>query len=284
MFFVPESRIEAWIEEDLHLMDLTVDALGIEDRPGCVECFPKEDCVIAGVEEAARIFRAVGALAEEVRPSGSRLPAGTVCLRAEGTAGRLHAVYKAAQNVMEYASGIATRTAGVVRNARAASPSVEVAVTRKHFPGTKHLSVRAALAGGATVHRLGLSESILVFDQHRAFLDEAEFLSAIPRMAARFPERRIMAEAGSVEEAVRFAEAGVQVIQCERFSPDALRECVERVRRIQPGVRISAAGGIDADNAADYAAAGADVLVSSWVYFGRPQDVKMKFSAARARF
>ena len=27
MFFVPESRIEAWIEEDLHLMDLTVDAL-----------------------------------------------------------------------------------------------------------------------------------------------------------------------------------------------------------------------------------------------------------------
>ena len=265
-------------------MDLTVDALGIEDRPGCVECFPKEDCVIAGVEEAARIFRAVGALAEEVRPSGSRLPAGTVCLRAEGTAGRLHAVYKAAQNVMEYASGIATRTAGVVRNARAASPSVEVAVTRKHFPGTKHLSVRAALAGGATVHRLGLSESILVFDQHRAFMDEAEFLSAIPRMAARFPERRIMAEAGSVEEAVRFAEAGVQVIQCERFSPDALRECAERVRRIQPGVRISAAGGINADNAADYAAAGADVLVTSWVYFGRPQDVKMKFSAARARF
>ena len=64
MFFVPESRIEAWIEEDLHLMDLTVDALGIEDRPGCVECFPKEDCVIAGVEEAARIFRAVGALAK----------------------------------------------------------------------------------------------------------------------------------------------------------------------------------------------------------------------------
>ena len=89
MFFVPESRIEAWIEEDLHLMDLTVDALGIEDRPGCVECFPKEDCVIAGVEEAARIFRAVGALAEEIRPSGSRLPAGTVCLRAEGTAENL---------------------------------------------------------------------------------------------------------------------------------------------------------------------------------------------------
>ena len=185
---------------------------------------------------------------------------------------------------MEYASGIATRTAGVVRNARAASPSVEVAVTRKHFPGTKHLSVRAALAGGATVHRLGLSESILVFDQHRAFMDEAEFLSAIPKMTARFPERRIMAEAGSVEEAVRFAEAGVQVIQCERFPPDALRECVERVRRIRPEVRISAAGGIDADNAAYYAAAGADVLITSWVYFGRPQDVKMKFYAIQARF
>ena len=66
MFFVPESRIKAWIKEDLNLMDLTVDALGIEDRPGCVEYFPKEDCVIAGVEEAARVFRAVGTLAEEL--------------------------------------------------------------------------------------------------------------------------------------------------------------------------------------------------------------------------
>lgn len=278
MFWVSDSRIEAWIEEDLHLMDATVEALGIEERPGRVECFPKEDCVIAGVEEAARIFRTVGAGASVERPSGSVLTAGTVCLRAEGTAGRLHAVYKAAQNVMEYASGIATRCARLVRNAKNAAPSVEVAVTRKHFPGTKPLSVKAALAGGATAHRLGLSESILVFDQHREFMTEQEFATAIPRMAARYPEKRIMAEVDSTEEAVRFAEAGVDVVQCERFSPPELRECVGRIRHIRPGIRVSAAGGVNADNAAEYAATGVDVLVTSWVYFGKPQDVKMQFS------
>lgn len=278
MFWVSDSRIEAWIEEDLHFMDATVEALEIEERPGRVECFPKEDCVIAGVEEAARIFRTVGAGASVEYPSGSALTAGIVCLRAEGTAGQLHAVYKAAQNVMEYASGIATRCARLVRNAKNATPSVEVAVTRKHFPGTKPLSVKAALSGGATAHRLGLSESILVFDQHREFMTEQEFLTAIPRMAARYPEKRIMAEADSAEEAVRFAEAGVDVIQCERFSPAELRECVGRIRNIRPGIRVSAAGGINADNAAEYAATGVDVLVTSWVYFGKPQDVKMRFS------
>jgi molybdenum transport protein len=47
-------------------------------------------------------------------------------------------------------------------------------------------------------------------------------------------------------------------------------------------VKISAAGGIDADNAADYAATGVDVLVTSWVYFGKPEDIKMRFSTESA--
>ena len=45
-----------------------------------------------------------------------------------------------------------------------------------------------------------------------------------------------------------------------------------------PKAVIAAAGGINAANAAEYAATGVDVLVTSWVYFGKPEDIKMKFS------
>ena len=276
MFFVPDSFIDNLVGEDLHILDVTTEAMGIGDLKGSVECFPKRECVVAGIEEAVRAFERFGSRVECTAKSGDRLEAGTVFMRAFGTAGRLHAVYKTAQNIMEYSSGIATRCAELLRNARSVSPTVELFVTRKHFPGAKLLSLKAALAGGAAAHRLGLSDSILVFDQHRIFTDN--FPTLLKKMAARFPEKKIAVEAGSVEEALAFAEAGADIVQCERFSYSDLTVLAAKLRAEKPGVRILAAGGINAENSREYAATGVDALVTSWVYFGKPEDIKMKFS------
>ena len=43
---------------------------------------------------------------------------------------------------------------------------------------------------------------------------------------------------------------------------------------------ILAAGGVNGDNAAAYAATGVDVLVTTWPYFGRPADIKVVMRAA----
>lgn len=279
MFLISDAYLDNLIEEDLHIVDMTVEALGIEDVPGTIDCFPKKNCVVAGVEEAARIFARVGAEVEMCRKSGSPVEAGTIVLRVRGGAGRLHAVYKLAQNVMEYSSGIATRCAAMVASARRASKSIEVLVTRKHFPGGKKLSLKAALAGGAGIHRLGLSDSILVFDQHREFIGGSDgFAKMVPVIAERLPEKKIAVEAGSPEEAIAFALAGVDIIQCERFDLTELADCVKKIRGINPNAKVTAAGGVNAENAAQYAATGVDVLVTSWPFFGKPEDIKMKFS------
>lgn len=281
MFFISESYIEALLEEDISVFDLTTHAMQIEEKMGSIRCYPKADCVVAGVEEAKRLFMKTGAAAEITAASGSRLKGGDVCLKVHGTAGQLHAAYKAAQNVMEYCSGIATRCAKMTENARRVSPAVEIAVTRKHFPGGKRLSLKAALAGGASAHRLGLADSILVFDQHRVFTGgSAGFATLIGKMVSENPEKKIAVEANSPEEALIFARAGAGIIQCERFAPDVLEKIVTELKSINPLIKISAAGGLNADNAAEYAVTGVDVLVTSWVYFGKPQDIKMEFTAA----
>ena len=158
MFYVPDSYLENLLEEDIHLMDVTTAALGIENSPGYVECIAKRDCIAAGIGEASRVFELAGAKTAVKARDGERVGEGSALLEAYGTAGQLHAAYKVAQNIMEYASGIATRTAALVEKARSVSADVEVCVTRKHFPGTKRISLKAALAGGARVHRLGLSD------------------------------------------------------------------------------------------------------------------------------
>jgi molybdenum transport protein len=48
---------------------------------------------------------------------------------------------------------------------------------------------------------------------------------------------------------------------------------------LNPSLVINAAGGVNSANAREYAASGADVLVTSWVYFGKPFDIKMKISS-----
>jgi len=65
------------------------------------------------------------------------------------------------------------------------------------------------------------------------------------------------------------------VVQCERLTFEELTEFVAAAKQVNPSLEITAAGGVNAANAAEYAATGVDMLVTSWVYFGKPEDVKM---------
>ncbi len=278
MYFFPDAELEAILSEDIPYGDLTSRLLGLEGARGAVECFFKEEGILAGAELAERLFLKADLSVTRRAEDGSRLPAKTVFLRAVGRADRIHAVYKVAQNVMEYASGIATRTRAMVEAAQAVNPDCRVVTTRKHFPGTKRLSLLAVEAGGGLVHRTGLSESILIFDLHRVFSpDFAERLKTLRRLD---PERKVAVEVADVEEGLRAADLGADILQCDKMSPEDVGALVARAKASHPGLIVSAAGGVNAGNAADYARTGADFLVTSWPYFGRPHDVKMRMSAA----
>ena len=170
MFFVSDALLDQILTDDIPYGDATTALFGIEKIPGIVRCRPKAETTIAGVALAERLFARVGLQTTLFHEEGDTVAAGTVILEGRGPAGAIHAVYKTAQNILEYASGIATRTRQMVEEARAGNPLCRVAVTRKHFPGTKTLSLYAAMSGGAVVHRMGLSESVLVFDQHLSLI------------------------------------------------------------------------------------------------------------------
>ncbi len=277
MYYISDAHLDEILSQDIPYGDLTVELLGIEKRFGTITCWPKADTVICGASLAARLFRKVGLTVDLLVEDGAFVAAGTAFLQARGSAGGIHAVYKTAQNIMEYCSGIATRTAQLVAAVQSAKADCRVVTTRKHFPGTKMLALYAVQVGGGSIHRVGLSESVLIFDQHRAFCPD--FLQNLSRLKALDPERKIAVEAGDFNEAVLFARAGADIVQCEKFTPAVFADTVRAVKSECPRVLVSAAGGIRADNAAHYAAAGADFVVTTWPYFGKPADVKMHIEA-----
>lgn len=277
LLHIPDAVIDCFIREDAPYGDLTTHLLDIGSKHGKIIYSTREESVLCCSEEASRLLNKLGATTIRMLPSGTLIPSGSEFLEAEGTAAALHSGWKAALNLLEYASGIATRTARIVRAARSLNPDISVVTTRKSFPGTKQIVIKAIMAGGALPHRLGLSETILVFKQHMAFMGGLEeFLKTVPDLYARAKESKVIVEADSAGEAVQIARAGVDVVQLDKASPDELKVLVKELRNINPLMKISAAGGINETNIKQYAATGVDIIVLSSVYFGKPSDMSVK--------
>jgi molybdenum transport protein len=271
---LPDSAIEGFLEEDVPYGDLTTQLLGIGECPGQIIFSTREDTTLCCTEEAAMVLRKCGATVTRCLPSGTRLAPGVEFLAAVGPAGALHAGWKVALNLLEYASGIASRTRRIVDQARAVAPALSVVATRKSFPGTKKISIKAITAGGALPHRLGLSETVLVFKQHRAFLGGLEsFLGTVAGLRVRAREAKIIVEADTGAEALLVALSGADIVQLDKIGPAELADTVTALRKANPQLVISAAGGINEANAAEYAATGVDIIVLSSAYFGKPSDI-----------
>ncbi len=271
-----DAEIEQLLDHDVRFGDLTTRTLGIGDLPGSMSFKPRRDMVLCGVDEAARLLSMLGAEVVFQSKSGAYIRAGELVLEAQGSASALHAGWKVAQTVMEWASGVATAMAEIIAAARAVVPDIAVSVTRKSVPYTRKLALKAALAGGGEVHRLGLSDTVMLFPEHRGFSRAAEDLGAtISRLKRSLPERMIMVEVTS--EADALAAAMADVIQLEKFTPEAAQEVMRSIRKREDGRPvIAAAGGVNATNAAQYAKSGVDALITSAPFYAKPIDIQVR--------
>lgn len=279
------SELEQLLVDDVPHDDLTTYVLGIGARPGEMAFAACDAMVLAEAESAVALIELAGARAWLAARSGDRLEAGAAILLARGPAAALHRSWKVAQTLIETWSGVATAARAIVDAAQAVAPHIAVACTRKTAPGTKSFAVRAIRAGGATVHRLGLSETVLIFPEHRAFLGDETLAQTVARLRQATPETMLVIEVTSHAEALAAADAGFDVIQVEKFSPQKTGEVVAALKsRDLPSAKrplVAAAGGITSENAADYARAGADVLVTSAPYRGRPRDVQVRIAPSQ---
>ncbi len=275
--FFSDGLLDRLIEEDIPYSDLTTEILGIGNKKGKILFSTREPTVICCTEEAGRIFQKFGATIKYAVASGEYLPAGVDFLEADGTAKVLHAGWRISLSLLEHVSGIATRTRRIVDIATEVNPAISIETSRKSFPGGKKLAIKAVLCGGAHPHRLSLSESVLIFKHHRVFSENQKgFWSTIAEIRQRIPGKKLTLEVENESEAVTAAKAGVDIIQIDKMPASDLKEVVNKVRVVNPAAKIAAAGGINETNAAEYAAAGADILVLSSVYSGKPSDIGVR--------
>ncbi len=282
MYTLSDMELETYIKEDLPYLDLTTHLIGRGQQPGRLEIFTREELVFACGEEARRIGELLGCGVAFCAASGQKVRQGETLIKLEGSSEQLHRAWRLVQIMLEYACKIATYTKQMDDSAKAHNPHCMILTTRKSFPFAKRFCIKSVLCGGGYPHRTGLSETVLIFEQHRELYgSNKEFLADLPRLRKEALEKRVIVESTSVEDAVALLDHGVEGIQLDKLGVEEVAAVVRHRQKHGYGAKIMAAGGIHRDNAGAYAAAGADGLVTSAPYGAKMADLGSKLEVTR---
>ena len=261
-------ELEDLVKSDIPFNDLTTELMETGAKAE-LSISSRGEITLSCLDTVSQICKARDLEFNSDFTNSTRVESGAQILSVIGDFSELHAVYKSIQNLLEYACGIATSANMVVKIVKEASPDCEVLVNRKVFPFAKKLCLKAALEGGAKVHRLGLSDSVLFFENHtNAYKSLDEFLSDISKFKKRLCERKIIVEASDLEFAKATLKAGSDGVQCDKMSVEDVKKVVEFKNANFANAIVLAAGGISEKNAKEYAKAGINAIVTSAVYKG----------------
>tara|TARA_B100001123_G_C15293906_1_gene1018430 strand:+ start:1402 stop:2256 length:855 start_codon:yes stop_codon:yes gene_type:complete len=246
------------LEEDLGLADITSEVLIDKKLSGKGVIIAMESCVVAGLDIACEVFRQMDPqIATTVFHSdGQYCEKDDVIAEFVGSARAILVAERTALNFMQRLSGIATLTRRFVR---AASDKIIVRDTRKTTPLFRVLEKYAVRAGGGANHRVGLSDGILIKDNHLVFLGSVG--NAVNKMKKAGQGLSIEIEVQDVGDVEKAIEAGAEIILLDNMTTS---EIMEAMKICQGRAKVEISGGITlermpelVDTGAQYVSVGA---------------------------
>ena len=243
------------LEEDIGGGDVTSQATVPRDQPARGVFLVKADCVLAGLDIAAETFRL---LDPDIRVA-LRKRDGDCCVRTDGgedigeVAGNARALLageRTALNFLQRLSGIATRARQFVE---ASGGRITILDTRKTTPTLRVLEKYAVAVGGATNHRRGLFDAVLIKDNHVRLAGGVK--AAVAKARGHRGDLSVEVEAQSLLQVDEALDAGADIILADNLTIDDIRETVCRARG---RARVEVSGGVSLERIPELARTGAD--------------------------
>lgn len=241
------------LREDLGSGDLTA-ALVPEGAVAEARVISRQDAVLAGQAWFDEVFRQVDADSriEWMLNDGGRLHDGTEVCRVHGRARALLSAERSALNFLQTLSATATAAAAYVD--AIAGTSTRILDTRKTVPGLRLAQKYAVTCGGASNHRIGLYDAILIKENHIA---AAGSVSAAldAAMATAGAGVEIEIEVETLAQLHQALAVGARRVLLDNFDLAQLREAVA----LNAGrARLEASGGVNLDTVRAIAETGVD--------------------------
>lgn len=269
------SRIvDTALREDLGIDgDVTTAAVVPAGAIATARIVARDALVVAGLPVAHAVFARLdrslrwSALATD----GDEVEAGAILATVEGAAKAILEGERTALNILMRSCGIATAARRAVQEIE--GTGARILDTRKTAPGLRSLDKYAVAAGGATNHRLGLHDAVMIKDTHLGIVGSVG--EAVRRaLAAGHPPARITAEVRSVDQLREAIDAGAGRALLDNMDVEGLRRCVA----VGKGrIILEASGGLRPGHLREVAETGVDCLSLGWLtHSARAADVAME--------
>ena len=191
---------------------------------------------------------------EIVAPDGADVENGDVLARVQGDARAILSAERVALNLLGRLCGVATLTRAYVRAVE--GTNARIVCTRKTTPGLRALEKYAVRCGGATNHRYGLDDAILIKDNHIAACGGvAQALTRAKATAGHLMKIEVEVDTlDQLDQALPFAP---DVIMLDNFS---LADLSAAVARVAGAVTLEASGGVNLETVRAIAQTGVDAI------------------------
>jgi nicotinate-nucleotide pyrophosphorylase (carboxylating) len=255
------TLIDMALEEDLGgVGDATSLSVIPRDLQASATLLTREACVIAGLPVAEAVFKAVNKDIEFIYKLNDtdHCEKGAILAEINGPAANLLTAERTALNFLQRLCGVATVSA---KYAAAVENSATIILdTRKTTPGWRNLEKYAVAAGGATNHRIGLFDRVMIKDNHRE-LAELEGAGGIARSVAKarnaYPHLEIEVEADTLDEVREAVATGAEYILLDNMTNAEMAEAVA----INAGrSKLEASGGITLERISSISKIGVDFI------------------------
>jgi len=274
--FLYSQQISAALAEDLEHGDVTTDAIVPPEALGSAVIVAKESAVVAGTFVAQEVFLQMDPDIQfkEISEEGSDVSRGDVVI---GLYGKLAAILRAervALNFIQRMCGIATLTRRFVQEL--SGLPCRLVDTRKTTPGMRLLQKYAVRIGGGHNHRYGLSDGILIKDNHITACGSIK--ESITQARAKAPHTLLLEiEVSGIEELEEAIKAGADAVLLDNMDPATLKEAVSLARRINPRIVLEASGGIRLENVREVGETGVDIVsVGQLTHSAKASDLSLR--------
>jgi nicotinate-nucleotide pyrophosphorylase (carboxylating) len=255
-----EQFIQSALAEDLGDGDHTSLSTIPVDAKGRARLLVKEVGILAGVDIARDVFRAVDSslVFEKVLEDGTAIKPGDIAFYLIGSSRSITIGERLALNVMQRMSGIATKTNRI--QSMISDTKCKLLDTRKTTPGFRYFEKLAVKIGGGVNHRFGLYDMIMIKDNHADFSGgiTAALENVKNYLQASGRNLKVEVEARNLDEVKEALQSPLVFrIMLDNFDTDRMKEAVQF---INGRVETEASGGITEANVREYALCGVDYI------------------------
>jgi nicotinate-nucleotide pyrophosphorylase (carboxylating) len=251
----------AFVKEDVYFEDITSKFTPSKTVKAAI--LIKEPGVISGIEELGVLFRLFNIRVLNSFRDGVVVPNSLQVMLIKGNTHDILLIERTALNLLSRMSGIATLTKKYIEKAKHINPAIRIAATRKTTPGFRYFEKRAVEVAGGDTHRMGLSDMILIKDNHLKLLKDVPSALKKAKEQATFAHK-IEVEVTSSKDALLAARQGADLILLDNMNPNKIKKVIESLEKngLRSKVLLEASGGITLGNVEEYAETGVDIISS----------------------